>query len=57
MTDLEEFWQKRVIDEKLMPELQLKGFNMLIHFAKIKYALLEAEEAKTKALQSTQLLI
>ena len=43
MTELEEFWQKRVIDEKLMPKSQSKGFNMLIHFAKIKYALLEAE--------------
>ena len=36
--------------EKLLPKSQSKGLNGLIQLAKIKFALLETEEAKTRAL-------
>ena len=45
MAELEKFWKDLVVEEKLLPELQSKGFNMLIHFAKMQYALLDSERA------------
>ena len=57
MTELEEFWKKRVVEEKLLPKLQSKGLNMLIHFAKMQFALLDTEEAKSQALRTIHLLI